>query len=100
MNKTCNLSTVNNTPSEARRNASAVVYYYIDFCDNSDTVSVLTANSVSQLISVIYDYLDKRDIYYIDVMYICAIMSDGSVKRIKKLQIDSDVRELIISNAR
>lgn len=100
MNKTCNLFTVKNTPSEARRDASTVMYYYIDFCDGADVISELTAHSVSKLIYVIYDYLDKRDIYCINVMYICALMSDGSVRRIKKLQIDGDVRELIISNVR
>lgn len=65
MSKTCNLSTVKNTSSEARRNTSTVVYYYIDFCDNVDVISALTAGSVSKLIHVIFDYLDSRDIYII-----------------------------------
>lgn len=33
-------------------------------------------------------------------MYICAYMSDSSIRRIKKIKVNSDIREIVISNVR
>lgn len=100
MEKTCNLSTVKNTPSEARRDASRVDYYYIDFC-SLDVVSAAIANvSLSRVMNVIYDYLDERDIYYIGRMYVCAKMIDGSIRRVFEITIDSVDRHMCISRVK
>lgn len=97
MEKTCNLSTVKNTPSEARRDTSCVDYYYIDFCDDKDDTNEIASNNISRVINVIYDYLDERDIYYIEKMYICARMTDGSIRRVFELSIDDVERHMRVS---
>ena len=100
MNKTCNLSTVQNTPSEARRSTSCVDYYYIDFCDSRDDYGVIASTLLSRVVNVIYDYLDERDIYIIDKMYICARMKDGSIRRVFEIHINSVDRHMRISRVR
>lgn len=100
MYKTCNLSTVQNTPSEARRDTSCVDYYYIDFCGNKDDSSVIASTLLSRVVNVIYDYLDERDIYIIDKMYICARMKDGSIRRMFEIHINSVDRHMRISRVR
>lgn len=98
--ETCNLDTVYNTSSEARRNTSCVDYYYIDFCD-LDVVPAAIANaSLSKIMNVIYDYLDERDIYFIDFLYICKRMMDGSTKRVFEITIDSVERHIRISRVK
>lgn len=100
MNKTCNLSTVYNTPSEARRSASCVDYYYIDFCDSKDDYSVIASPSLARVMNVIYDYLDDRDIHCIEKMYVCARMTDNSIRRVFKITIDDVDRHMHISRVR
>lgn len=99
--KTCNLDTVLDTPSEARRNTQCIDYYYIDFCDTRDRLDNVAANiSLSRVVNVIYDYLDERDIYYIDKMYICAKIKNGSMRRVFEITIDSVDRHMRISRVR
>ena len=94
--KTCNLSTVKNTPSEARRDTSCVDYYYIDFCDDKNDYGAIASKILSRVVNVIYDYLEERDIYIIDRMYICAQMVDGSKRRVFRISIDSVERHIRI----
>lgn len=100
MRKTCNLSTVKNTPNEVRRNTSSVDYYYLDFCDDNIECGEITGESLSRVMNVIYDYLDERDIFCIPVMFVCARMLDGSVKRIFKIIIDDVDRHMRISRVK
>lgn len=97
MYKTCNLPTVKNTPSEARRDTSCVDFYYIDFCDDRDNINEIASTSLSRVVNVIYDYLDERDIYCIEKMYVCARMTDGSIRRIFGITIDYVDRHIRIS---
>lgn len=100
MYKTCNLSTVKNTPSEARRNASHVDYYYIDFCDDNRELSEIASTCLSRVINVIYDYLDERDIFFIEKMYVCARMIDDSTRRVFEISINDADRHMRISRVR
>lgn len=100
MSKTCNLSTVKNTPSEARRDASCVDYYYIDFCDDNREFSEIASTCLSRVINVIYDYLDERDIFFIEKMYVCARMTDGSTRRVFEISINDAERHLRISRVK
>lgn len=100
MYKTCNLPTVQNTPSEARRDTSCVDYYYIDFCDDRDDCNRIASTSLSYVVNVIYDYLDERDIYCIEKMYVCAQMKDGSTRRVFEITVDSVERHMRISRVR
>lgn len=100
MYKTCNLSTVRNTPSEARRDTSCVDYYYIDFCERDVVHDVIINISLSRVINVIYDYLEERDIYCIEKMYVCARMIDGSIRQVFEITIDNVDRHMSISRVR
>ena len=97
MNETCNLSTVHNTSPFGRKDTSCVDYYYIDFCNDRDDFNEIASTSLSRVMNVIYDYLDERDIYFVDFLYICKRMIDGSIKRVFKLSIDSSDRHLYVS---
>lgn len=100
MYKTCNLSTVQNTPSEARRDTSCVDYYYIDFCDLDVAPAAIANVSLSRVMNVIYDYLNERDIYCIKTMYVCARMIDGSIRRVFEITIDDVDRHMRISRVK
>lgn len=97
MNETCNLSTVYNTSHEVRNSTSCVDYYYIDFCDSRDDYGVIASTLLSRVMNVIYDYLDERDIFAIETLYICKRLIDGSTKRVFKVSIDSSDRHMRIS---
>lgn len=100
MYKTCNLSTVQNTPRKARKDTSCVDYYYIDFCDDKDNFNEIANKSLSRVVNVIYDYLDERDIHCIDKMYVCARMLDNSTRRVFEISIDAIDRHLRVSRVR
>lgn len=100
MEKICNLSTVKNTPSKARRDTSCVDYYYIDFCDDNKECGEITGRSISRVMGVIYDYLNERDIFCIPIMFVCARMLDNSVKRVFKITIDDVDRHMRISRVK
>lgn len=100
MEKTCNLSTVKNTPNEVRRTTSTVDYYYLDFCDNNIEYGEITSKSLSRVMNVLYDYLNERDIFYIPVMFICAKMLDNSKRYVFRILIDSENRHMRISRVR
>lgn len=100
MYKTCNLFTVKNTSSEARRDTSCVDYYYIDFCNDMAGCNEIVSTSLSRVVNVIYDYLDERDIYFVDFLYICKKMLDGSTKRVFKVSIDSSDRHMRIARVK
>lgn len=97
MYKTCNLSTVQNTSHEVRKSTSCVDYYYIDFCDLDVIPAAISNVSLSRVVNVIYDYLEERDIYFVDFLYICKRMLDGSTKRVFKITIDNVDRHMRIS---
>lgn len=100
MSKTCNLSTVYNTSHEVRKNTSCVDYYYIDFCDIDIVHDAIADVSLSRVMNVIYGYLEERDIYCIEKMYVCAKMLDGAIRRVFEITIDSVDRHMCIARVR
>lgn len=88
MNKTCNLSTVKNTPSEARRDASRAEYYYIKMLNVTECDSNVYYQSVQCIIDIIYDMLDCRGISVLDNAIVYAHYSDGSEKPILMFKDD------------
>lgn len=88
MNKTCNLSTVKNTPSEARRSASRAEYYYIKTLNITECDSNVYYQSVQCIIDMIYDMLDCRSMSVLDNAVIYGCYSDGSVKPLYLLKDD------------
>lgn len=97
MNETCNLATVNNTPSEARRNTSIVEYYFINFRDKMTPDVVPTWHTLRAVIECIWDLLETDDLYFIGDLYICAYQSDGSVRHVRHIDINQESRHIRIS---
>lgn len=100
MSKTCNLSTVINTPSEARRDASTVVYYFINFRDDTAPDIVPQWRTLRGAIETIWDLLAIEDLYFLDDLYICAFMSDNSIRRVRHISIDAAERHMRISRVK
>lgn len=97
MKKTCNLFTVKDTPSEARRDASSVMYYYIDIaCDDIDPI-VPRWKNLRSVIETIWDTLSVCDLTSLDGHYICAYMTDGTNRKVRRINIDEKEREMRIS---
>ena len=96
MNKTCNLATVKNTPSEARRNTSTVEYYFINFRDNTAPDVAPTWRTLRAVIESIWDLLAIEDLYFLGNLYICAYMSDGRIRRVRYLALDKENRHIRI----
>jgi len=96
MCKSCNLSTVQNTPSEARRNTSTVEYYFINFHDNSDPVIVPRWRTLRAAIECIWELLEDVDLYFIGGLYICAYHSDGNIRRVRYIALDKENRHIKI----
>lgn len=99
MYKNCNLSTVKNTPSEARRSTSTVEYYYIDFQDSSFEL-VPRWRNLRAVIDCIWELLEDVDLYTLGGLYICAYMSDGSIRRVRYLEVDKENRHIRICRVR
>ena len=100
MKKTCNLFTVKNTPSEARRDASSVMYYYIDIaCDDIEPI-VPTWKTLRSAIETIWSTLSVCDLTSLDGHYICAYMTDGTNRKIRYITIDEKAREMRICRVR
>lgn len=78
MNRTCNLSTVKNTPSEARRNASRVKYYYIQTVQSPDYDDDVQYRSVQCIIDMIYNVLEYSDLSVLDNAIVFGYYSDGT----------------------
>lgn len=95
--KTCNLFTVGNTPSEARRNTSTVEYYYIDFLYDTQETDVHRWLTLSSAIETIWDTLSIIDLDCVDGHSICAYMTDGTRIPVLFMRIDKERRELRIS---
>lgn len=100
MEKTCNLSTVKNTPSEARRNTSTLVYYFINFRDKTAPDIVPTWRTLRDVIESIWNVLEIEDLYFLGNLYICAYMSDGSIRRVRHIDIDIEERHIRISRVK
>lgn len=100
MSKTCNLSTVKNTPSEARRNTSTVVYYYIDFEVEPFMDIFPQWKTLRGVIETIWDTLSMVDLFSLDGLYICAYMSDGSTRRVRRISMDKIGRHIRISRVK
>lgn len=88
MNKTCNLVTVKNTPSEARMSASRAEYYYIKTLNVTECDSSVYYQSIQCIIDMIYDILDCRGMSVLDNAVIYGYYSDGSVKPLYLLKDD------------
>lgn len=95
MNKTCNLSTVKNTPSEARRDAHTL-YYYIEYVVRYDDLDDYHYDSVSDIITAIYSCLEVSSLSSLDGAIIRAVKSDNSFVDLYKLINDVDNKCLTI----
>ena len=80
MAKTCNLSTVNNTPSEARRYALMCEYYYIKTVQTPEFDSDIQYKSVQCIIDMIYDVLEYNDLSILDNAIVFGYHTDGTSK--------------------
>ena len=79
MTKICNLSNVQNTPSEARRYTSArAEYYYIKTIQAPDIDSDIQYKSVQCIIDMIYDVLECSDLSVLDNAIVFGYHSDGT----------------------
>ena len=88
--KTCNLSTVKNTPSVARSCEHTECFYYIEYtCDYNGDDS-LQYKSVSDIFEMIYDLLDDVFIRMICGRYICKMYNDGRKRKIYTIAADAD----------
>lgn len=96
MEETCNLDTVKNTPSEARRSTSTVEYYFINFRDNSETDTIPRWRTLRAVIECIWELLEATDLYFIGNLYICAYQSDGTIRRVRYLDLDKESRHIRI----
>lgn len=97
--KTCNLFTVKNTPSEARRSTSTVEYYFIDFQD-PDFEIVPRWRNLRAVIECIWEILADVDLCALGGLYICAYMSDGSIRRVRYIDLDKENRHVKICRVR
>lgn len=98
--KTCNLFTVKNTPNEVRRNTSTVEYYFINFRDNTAPDVAPTWRTLRAVIECIWDLLAIEDLYFLGNLYICAYMSDGSIRRVRHIDINKEERHIRISRVK
>ena len=94
--KTCNLSTVKNTPNEVRRDTSSVMYYYIDYEYDDIAPNVPTWKTLRSAIEMIWDTLSICDLESMDGHYICAYMTDGTSRRVRYIRMDKEGREMRI----
>lgn len=92
--ETCNLSTVKNTPSEARSCEHIECFYYIEYTCNYNGDDSLQYKSISDIFEMIYDLLDDVFIHMIDGGCICKMYSDGRTKRIYTIVVDAIVSEI------
>lgn len=97
---TCNLSTVNNTPSGARRDASTEYFYFIEYHCEYDDDDNLQYNSISDIFEMIYDLLDDVFARMLRGGYICKMCSDGRKKKIYAIVADTDVTEITFVRVR
>lgn len=100
MKKICNLSTVKNTPSEAWWKIAVVDYYFINFHDDTFDDIVPRWHSIGAVIEGIWNLLETEDLYFIGDLYICAYMSDGSIRRVRHIDIDKAERHVRISRVK
>ena len=89
--ETCNLSTVKNTPSEARSCEHTECFYFIEYACDYNNDDSLQYNSVSDIFEMIYELLDDVSIHMLCGGYICKMYSDGWKKRIYTIIVDETV---------
>lgn len=94
--KTCNLFTVKNTPSEARRDTPTVDYYYIDFFGETKELDVPRWRTLSDAIETIWESISISDMDCLDGHSIYAYMTDRTRKPVLFMRVDRDNRELRI----
>lgn len=80
MDKTCNLSTVKNTPSEARRSASRAEYYCIKTVHENNYYSIVQYKSIQCIIDIIYNVLEYNNMPALHNAIVFGCYSDGSSK--------------------
>lgn len=94
MSKTCNLSTVKNTPSGARRNTSTL-YYYIEYAVRYDDLDDYHYDSVLQIVSSIFDVLEFSNLSSLDGAIIRAAKSDNTFVDLYLIKNDIDNKSLV-----
>lgn len=92
--KTCNLSTVKNTPSGARSCEHTEYFYYIEYACDYNNDDSLQYNSISDIFEMIYDLLDDIFIRMICDGCIYKMYSDGRKKKIYSIVVDATVSEV------
>lgn len=98
--KTCNLSTVKNTSSEARRdtigNVVNVEYYYIELKHDIAMPCVPTWRTLRGVIETIWETLLLSDLVSLNGLYICAYMSNGTHRPVRFIKVDGKNKEMRI----
>lgn len=97
MKKTCNLFTVENTPSEARRNASTVMYYFINYVDDLNNDDMPRWHSLRGVIETIWDLFETTELTFLNGLCICAYMSDNTIRYVRYISVDTQERNVTIS---
>lgn len=78
MNKTCNLSTVKNTPSGARKDTSRADFYYIKTVEDVEYDDDMKYETVQFMFDVIFDVLEYSDLSILDNAIVYGYYSDGT----------------------
>lgn len=86
--KTCNLLTVKNTPSEARMNTSRAEYYYIQTVQSPDYDDDIQYRSVQCIVDMIYNILEYSDLSVLNNAVIFKHEADGTNRSLYMLKND------------
>ena len=98
--KTCNLSTVKNTPSVARSCEHTECFYYIEYTCDCNGDDSLQYKSISDIFEMIYDLLDDVFIRMICGRYIYKMYSDSRKKRMYIIVADADFTKITFMRIR
>ena len=98
--KTCNLSTVKNTPSEARSCEHTECFYYIEYACDYNNDDSMQYSSISDVFDMIYDLLDDVFIHMISGGCIYKMYSDGRKKKVYTIIVDTDVSGIVFVRVR
>lgn len=99
MEKTCNLSTVKNTPSEARRDiAPKAEFYYIETIEDIDINDGMQFESIQFMVDVIFEVLEYSDLRTLDDAIVFGYYSDGTKKPLFMFKNDVVEHNFTITN--
>lgn len=93
--KTCNLSTVKNTPNEVRRDASTLDYLFIDYPVKYQDLDEYHYSSMREIIESIYSVLADTFLSSLDGASIKAVYRDGTTTVVCKIVVDATSHNII-----